>query len=76
MERYILVYDGQIAGESNTNENLPSGWIAIASQIPLDSAYYADGQIFEKPPQPTPFHYWDTQENKWKLPAWFPQPAQ
>lgn len=63
--KYLLIVEDQVAGESDSEENLPNGWQAIASSIPMEKAYYKDGELKEIPPQPSEQHYWIN--NEWVL---------
>ena len=56
----ILIFDGQIAGQSTTGENLPDGFTAIeyTGTEPVENLWFDGENIQTKPPQPSDRHYW------------------
>ena len=56
----ILIFDGQIAGQSTTSKNLPDGFTAIeyTGTEPIENLWFDGENIQTKPPQPSDRHYW------------------
>jgi hypothetical protein len=56
----ILIFDGQIAGQSTTADNLPAGFTAIeySGTEPLENLWFDGKNIRVKPERPSDRHYW------------------
>lgn len=55
----VLVYEDQIAGTSDTLENLPMGFSAYSvPKAPLEDLYFDGVSVVPKPPKPDPSAYW------------------
>lgn len=59
----ILIFNGQIAGQSTTADNLPAGFTAIEAPIaslglPLDQLWFDGENIQVKSERPSDRHYW------------------
>ena len=56
----ILIFDGQIAGQTGTAENLPSGFVAVPydGDEPIENLWWDGKKIRVKPERPSDRHYW------------------
>lgn len=56
----ILIFEGQIAGQTNTADNLPAGFTAIEylGDEPIENLYFDGKQIQAKGEGPSDRHYW------------------
>ena len=56
----ILIFEGQIAGQTNTADNLASGFTAIEylGNEPIENLYFDGKQIQAKGERPSNRHYW------------------
>jgi len=56
----ILIFDGQIAGQTTTTDNLAAGFTAIeySGTEPLESLWFDGKKIRVKPERPSDRHYW------------------
>jgi hypothetical protein len=61
----ILIHQDQICGQVESAEGLPSGFEVIETEIeaPIESLYFADGEIRQKPERPSDAHVWT--DSRW-----------
>lgn len=63
---YVLIYLGQIAGTSDTPDNLPSDFLAVHyNGGSIENLYWDGTNVLPIPEAPGDNYYWDVAINQW-----------